>query len=76
MRLCMYPAEASNPSGGHCCQTYWGLFLRQPEGGEGGGGGGGGGGKRGDGGRWSGGWFEGGGPRKRGRGRVVSFIDL
>lgn len=31
-------AEASNPSGGHCCQTYWGLFLRQPPGaGEGGG---------------------------------------
>ncbi|KYN36865.1 hypothetical protein ALC56_08656 [Trachymyrmex septentrionalis] len=26
----MYPTEASNPSGGHCCQTYWGLFLRQP----------------------------------------------
>lgn len=51
----MYPAEASNPSGGHCCQTYWGLFLRQPEGG-----GRGGGGERGDGGRWSGGWFEGG----------------
>lgn len=71
----MYPTEASNPSGGHCCQTYWGLFLRQPEGGEGGEGGGGGG-ERGDGGRWSGGWFEGGGPRKRGRGRVVSFIDL
>lgn len=29
------PAEASNPSGGYCCQTYWGLFLRQQlEGGE------------------------------------------
>lgn len=66
MRLYMYPAEASNPSGGHCCQTYWGLFLRQPEGG--GGGGRGGGGERGDGGRWSGGWFEGGWASEKGEG--------
>lgn len=37
MRVYARPVEASNPSGGHCCQTYWGLFLRQPRVGEGGG---------------------------------------
>lgn len=74
-RACVYmcPAEASNPSGGHCCQTYWGLFLRQPEGGGGGGGGGGDGGRR-DGGRWSGGCFEGGGPRGGGGGWLALLI--
>lgn len=82
-RLCKYPAEASNPSGGHCCQTYWGLFLRQPEGGD----------EEeeekeeeenedeeavdeemAEGSQVGG--SKGGGPRKGGRGRVVSFIDL
>jgi len=64
-----HPAGASNPSGGHCCQTYWGLFLRQPEGR-----GGGGDDERGDGGRWSGGWFEGGGPRKGGGGGWLALL--
>lgn len=54
---------------GHCCQTYWGLFLRQPEGRGGGRGGG-----RGDGGRWSGGWLKGGGPRKGGGGGWLALL--
>lgn len=56
--LYVVPTEASNPSGGYCCQTYWGLFLRQPE--DGGGGG--------DGGRWSSGWFRGWWASKKGEG--------